>query len=265
MRTNTGLRLPISRTPAPSVDSLTRPDGPVGNGWIDGHAWDPSAYEPLGIKDGSIVCTDPRARLAYNPDKIYSADQINGAHPPPANEMHQGIGCVWREMETRKIKVRALWSGQWATMAGHHAEASPLLHVTPGTEMHGVGVWTSTFSMNEFVSEFPLLLYGTLGNPAEAFDTPYNAAFPGGHTDGTPRWIEMRSDGEATTVWMSHLATGIMTQASFSGGQGLTPIPIPVELKMSTLHGVAIDTHFCFPHEEIPDIPVIGKVVMSPE
>src|SRR5574338_445346 len=110
--TSTGVPLfssastPIGRTPSVFVDSFQRPNGPLGNNWIDGHDWDNTAYEPLGIYNGAAVVRDATARVGAT----YAADQTTN-NPPLNGEQYAGIGCAWRDIGTASVYCEVEWSG----------------------------------------------------------------------------------------------------------------------------------------------------------
>jgi hypothetical protein len=225
----TALRGPLTFT-----DFTARPDGTLGNGWVDGHTWDPSVFEPLGITDGAVVCTDPRARTGA----VYAANQAQSA-PPAGGEQYQGIGCAWRPTIYDAPTVTITWSG---LLTPDHVEAAPCVHFAPGTDEHCLGVWVSKFGAQ------PLLLLATIGNPPEDVAVLDYASFS--HTEGTDRQIEIRSTGTAVTVWLDGAQVSLV-------GAGTTPVAVPTALRGSTLHGLAVDTHLVADPGDIPTLPAI--------
>lgn len=60
------------------------------------------------------------------------------------------------------------------------------------------------------------------------------------HTEGTPREITAESNGAAVRFFMD--GTPVKLDKA-----GYAPLPIPAELRGSTLHGFAVDTHCVSP------------------
>jgi hypothetical protein len=229
----TALRGPLS-----SVDWRTWPDGSPGNGWIDGHTWNPAIYDPVGVRDGAIVCTDPTARTGAN----YALDQT--VTPPAGGQQHVGIGCMWRPTIYTAPTVTITWAGYNQSAAW--IEATPLIHVTPGTTEHGFGMWLSRFGSD---GGPPFVIAGSIGNPPEVFGSLVLATASFTHaTQGQERTFEMRSTGTGVTGWMDGV------QLSFST-YGTGPIPIPTALRGSTMHGLAVDTHLTTDWDDIPLFP----------
>lgn len=227
--------------------------------WIRGHVWDPTVFEPLGVdSDGWVICADPEAR--GDNGITYESNQFN-EHPYSSGNAHVGIGCAWRDFGTTEVSVKLEWSGNFDLTSGNHVEAAPLLHVVPGTSEHAVGVWLSSVPLGpdenippNYASEIPALFFGTIGNPPEAFDLIYLDSFPGdgSHVDGTPRIIEVISDGTTITVFMDDVEC-------FTGDT----LTVPVALQGSTLHGAAVDTHFGYPWANIVNIPVFRNLEVT--
>jgi hypothetical protein len=203
--------------------------------WVDGHDYDDTAYEETGLLAGGLVCANPESRVGAD----YLADQDV---PPPGldNGQYLGIGCAWVQTPYRAARVSVVWSGEWDDPL--HLEASPLMHVTPGTSTHGIGAWTAV------LFDTPTLMVGTIGNPPELFNVIDLASFE--HTQGTEVHVELRSDGEGVTVWLDGEQLA-MTSA------GYDPVEIPTELKSSRLHGFAYDAHLATP-ASIPSTPVLS-------
>jgi hypothetical protein len=227
------------RGPLASTDFTTKADADVlGNGWVDGHAWDPDVYEPLGVRDGAVVCTDPMAR-----DVVYDLENQEGIGDGSVEGNLLGIGCAWRPTIYDAPTVTMTWAGYNTPAAW--CEASPLIHVVPGTPEHGMGVWCSAFLTSGF------LIVGSISNPSHDIHERVYAVAGFAHTTGTPREIQIRSDGEAVTIWLDG------SQVSMSNGYGLNPIPVPAALLGSRLHGLAVDAHLTSDPEIIPTIPSI--------
>jgi hypothetical protein len=209
----------------------------LGNGWVDGHTWDPSVYEPLGIREGGVVISDPQARGIP-----YGTDQTEN---PPSDGAYLGIGCAWRQTIHEAPTVKVTWAGY---LNPDHTEGAACINFVPGTSEHCFGVWAS-----EFLGS-PALLFATIGNPPEDVDIIAVGGFS--HTEGTPREIEIRSNGTGATGWVDGV------QVSMSGGYNLNPVPIPSALLGSTMHGLALDCHFVTP-ANIPTLPVVRNWSIS--
>lgn len=227
-----GLRTPTDQW----IDAFNRPDGPLGNGWTDGHDWDPDVFEPTGILSGAVVCADPTARSGTYVDYGEVAD--------PGVTMYHGIGCAWRDFGVTTIRASYEWSGIWTEPT--HTEGGPLLHVTPGTPEHGIGVWET------IVGSAAVLAVATIANPPEDWGHPSNPVLDTAvvrHAEGQRRSVELRSNGTGVTCWLDGAQVRLATN-------GLSPVPIPANLVGSTLHGFCFDTHAVSVLEDIPTTPV---------
>lgn len=215
----------FARSPRALTDRF--PDvGPLGSPWVDGHDYDDTAYEPLGVTAQGVVVSDPMARVGaeYAPNQNVAPGDLDG-------KQYLGVGCAWREtgFTTARVGVR--------TRGVSGLTAAPLCHVTPGSTEHGIGSWWG------FLGGQWLASIEAIGNPPEALTTYDFGVFtppPGG-----PTWVEMRSDGTGVTVWIDGAQVQML-------GSGFAPYPIPAPLLGSTLHGFALDTHFHTPVESIP-------------
>lgn len=175
--TSTGVAL--GRKSVNFLDSFDRPNGELGNGWIDGHAWNSAVYDPVGIYNGSAVISNATARTGA----VYAQDQFTH-HPPLNGEQHTGIGCAWQDFGTCSVYVEVEWSGLIDIEAGHHVEGSPVVCVVPSTPEHGLGIWPSERYNT------PCFFIASIGNPPEYFpNVIYDYAPVGPHTDGTPRML----------------------------------------------------------------------------
>ena len=238
-------------------DAFDRADGPLGDGWINGHDVMPTVFEPLGIYGGAVVVSDPRARAA---DSAYAADQHSGTGD---GKLLESIGCAWRETGSTMVSVKIKWSGNWEydenavypAQSGHHAEATPLMYVTPGHPKHGFGAWPSSFAANG--DKVPLWIVGYIGNPPEDFNDYVVDTALFTHTDGTPRDIEIRAVAPGQVIL---LMDGVQVSL---GTHGLNPVTIDPELAGSTLHGVAVDSHFVWPRTDVPTTKAIEEVTIS--
>ena len=230
--------LPPSR---PFSDSFRRPNGALANGWIEGWAATGN-FSQLGLHGGAVTMIGPTIR--------------NGTYPPPCNstsgsippgDIIAGVGCAWRETGATSIAVSVRWSGLW--QFPHHIESSPLLHVTPGTLSFGMGIWPSILYGK------PVFLVGAIGDPGRFFDVMDAALF--NHTDGHPREISVQSDGAALRFFLDGAAVKL-------NKAGYGPLPIPPELRGSTLHGFAVDTHCVSPYQRATDLPAITEFKATP-
>jgi hypothetical protein len=225
-----------ARAPYRSVDWTVADDADrLGQGWVDGHDWDPTAFEPVGIRDGAMVVTDPQARTGAT----YNANQNQAAPEMYASgQQYLGIACAWRETGLVAPTVTYTWSGHHSPQ---HVETAPLINVTPGHPDHAFGAWTS------MVLGAPVIYVGVIGSPPELFDIDDLGGFS--HTTGTPRVVQLRSNGTGVTVWID----GVQISMSVNG---LNPVPIRAALLGSTKHGVAIDAHLASP-AAIPTVPAV--------
>ena len=158
----------------------------------------------------------------------------------PPCDLIAGVSCAWRDLQTASITVRVKWSGMWQNP--HHTEAGPLLHITPGTRAFGVGIWPS------YLYDVPCLFIGTIGDPGRLFAPMDAAAF--NHTDGQPRDITIRSDGKGLRFFVD----GIPVKLDKAG---YAPFPVPAELRGSTRHGFAVDTHCVDPYSAATTLPAV--------
>ena len=190
-------------------DDFDRPDSAsIGNGWTDGSTFAPHTYAPLGVRDRQVYCSDPLA--------------------PAGRE--RAIGCCWRDLGTVDVQATIVVPPQ----STHFREATPLLHVTPGTPTHGFGAWLSTFHGK---SHLGFLLVGTIGNPIEDFHAVATATYT---RDDRPHVLTIRSEGGRVTVYYDGLQ---LVMADHPGGAALPEINVPSELRRSTMHGLAVDCH----------------------
>jgi hypothetical protein len=199
-------------------------DQGVGNGWTDGAAFDPTTFAPLGVREGALHCAAPLAPTG--PEK--------------------GIGCCWRDIGCTDVEATIVVPPQ----TGHFREATPLLHVTPGSPEHGFGAWLSTFHGKAHLG---FLIVGTMGNPVEDFACVATATYL---RDDQPHALTIRSVGG----FASCLYDGVPLQlADHPGGDPIPHVPIPAALRGSTLHGVAVDCHL-EPDEAAMMLPVVDDV-----
>jgi hypothetical protein len=224
----------------PFSDPFRRADGALGNGWTEGWAATGN-FSQLGLHDGAVTMIGPTIR--------------NGTYPPPCNATSGSIppgdllvaGCAWRETGATSITVSVRWSGLW--QFPHHIESSPLLHVTPGTLSFGMGIWPAILYGK------PVFLVGAIGDPGRLFDVMDAAVF--NHTDGHPRDISVQSDGAALRFFLDGAAVKL-------NKAGYDPLPIPPELRGSTLHGFAVDTHCVSPYQRATGLPAITEFKATP-
>lgn len=223
-------------------DTFDRPDGPLGPAWVDGHEVFPGSFEPLGVYGGAVVVADPMTRPG-----VYDGLPSSG-NPPTGGRLYPGIGCAWRDTGSTAPRVLVRWAGDVGISERTHIEATPLLHVSPGTARFGFGCWLSEFSEgNGFI------LAGYIGDPPESFASWMVATHAMSHTDGQPRDFELRSSG--TTV-QAFLDGELLT--AWSNGYGDT-LPLHADVQGSTLHGFAVDAHFTDP-ALVPTSPAVLSV-----
>jgi hypothetical protein len=224
------------------IDTFNRVDGVLNNGWAEGWAATKN-FSKIGIFSNAVAVVAPTIR--------------NGTYPPPGNdtcsamvpgEMLAGIGCAWRETGATSVTVSIRWSGLWRFP--HHIEAAPLLHVTLGTRSFGIGVWPSILYGK------PVFFIGTIGNPGCLFDPLDVAVF--NHTEGQPRLITAESNGAALRFFLDGAPVKLAKA-------GYEPLPIPAELRGSTLHGFAVDTHCVSPYCIATRLPAITEFKIQPE
>ena len=227
----------------PFSDAFNRADGALNNGWVEGWAATKN-YSKLGIFNHAVAVVAPTIR--------------NGTYPPPSNdtcnvaiipgEILAGIGCVWRETRSTSVTVSIRWSGLWGFP--HHIEAAPLLHITPGTQSLGIGIWPAV------LYDKPVFFIGTIGNPGCLFNPIDAAVF--NHTDGTPREITAESNGAALRFFLDGSPIKLAKA-------GFASLPIPAELRGSTLHGFAVDTHCVSPYQSATRLPAITEFRIKTE
>jgi hypothetical protein len=205
-------------------DDFERPDSrSVGNGWTDGSTFDPDEFAPLGIKSAQLCCSDPMA----------------------PTDTEKGIGCCWRDLATTDIQATILVT----PLGSHFREASPLLHVVPGTSTHGFGAWLSTFHGKPNLG---FLLVGTMGNPLVRFHALATSTFP---RDDSVHLLSVRSVGGQVTCYFDGVRMSLSANPS---REPVDSVAVPEELAGSTLHGLAIDCHL-EPEETMADPVVIDS------
>lgn len=238
----------IIGTPYLFRDTFNRADGAIGNGWTDGHDYNPT-YCPLGISSNALAAIDP-------------TNNSNAGNEPPSQPPYDGIGCIWRETGVTDIQVTITVLPQ----ADNWRECTPLLHVTPGTERHGVGAWLSTFG--SLPSGF--LLVGYIGNPATLFGTATHNLAVGSFTrSASPQTFTLRSVGGQIYPFMNGTPIAMTLSQNPEGGTlgAISSFPVHSSLAASTLHGIAVDTHIeggdSVGADGELDSPVVDEVWMS--
>lgn len=221
-------------------DSFGRPDGTLGNGWVEGWAATGN-YSELGLHSGAVAMVGPTIRNGTYPPPCNTTRGLDGSAVPPG-DIIAGVGCAWRQTGRTAISASIRWSGLW--QIPRHIEATPLLHVTPGTRAFGMGIWPG-----ELYGK-PVFLVGAIGNPGRFFEPMDAAVF--NHSDGQPRTITVVSDGAALRFFLD----GAPVKLSKAG---YDPLPVPEELRGSTLHGFAVDTHCVSPYQRATKLPAITK------
>ncbi len=231
------------------TDEFERKDAAtLGNEWLDCHSQKPSAFEPLGIRNGGVVVPNPFTRPG-----VYDSTPPSG-HPPKDGKLFPGIGCATVETGTTTVSVKVIWSGNWGVEHAppvSHVEATPLLYVTPSNPRFGFGAWPS-----ELYGK-PIIFVGYIAAPVENFEVITYAVLPGKHVTGTPREVELRAEEPGkVTMWVDG------QQISFESGIGLAPIEVDPTMIHSTRHGFAVDAHFVNPPTNIPTLKSIEAVTI---
>ena len=235
-------------TALPFSDSFHRPAGTLNNGWSEGWAATGN-YSKLGIFDSAVVVVGPtiiRKGKYPPPGTTTPGTEPSGCAELSAGEIFPGIGSAWRETGAPSVTVSITWSGLWRFP--HHIEAAPLLHITPHTQSFGIGIWPSILYTK------PVMFIGTIGNPGHFFDPMDAAVF--NHTEGQPRKISVQSNGAALRFFLD----GVPIKLAKAGDD---PLPIPPELRGSTLHGLAVDTHCVSPFQAATRLPAITEVSIN--
>lgn len=229
-------------------DDFTGTDGTLPSGWSDGHDYD-LTFAPLGISGNNLACIDPTNH--DNPPDI-----------PFEGTTYSGIGCIDRETGVTDIEVQV----GILPLNGHHHEAACLLHITEGTERHGVGVWTSSpGQIYDPGGSSGVFFAGYIANPVTDFgiqppDGPGHDLLVGTYSrPATASVLTVRSVGGQMSAFFNNAP---ITFTWVYGGSGTTQsVPIHAELVDSTRHGVAIDTHL--DDLEDQDAPLITGVWMA--
>ena len=227
-------------SPSPVVfnDSFSRPDGSLGNEWVEGWAATGN-YSRLGLHSGAVAMVDPTIRNGTYPPPC---NTIPGSSTVPPGDIIAGVGCAWRDAGATSVSVSIRWSGLW--QFPHHIEATPLLHVTPGSREFGIGIWPAE------LYEKPVFLVGAIGNPGRFFKPLDAAVF--NHTDGQPRTITVHSNGTSLRFFLD----GAPVQLTKAGYE---PLAVPEELRGSTMHGFSVDTHCVSPYHRATRLPAITQ------
>jgi len=227
--TQTGELIGVGPGPNQWIDGFRRANGDLGLDWIDIKTLAPNSYEPVGVYNHGVVCLDAKTRPG-----VYAADQLT--EPGDLDgELYYGIGGAVRETGSTEIRIDCNYNGLWTPPV--HTEGGPLFHVTPGTDAFGFGYWLTIVSGNG------ILAVGDLGDPPEEWAPVGAVAFP-------------VTEGEDVTIGGYSNGTGILSY--INGIQipmspfGLDPIPVPVELQESTLHGFCFDTHLVDDYLDVP-------------
>lgn len=206
-------------------EPFTGADNTLPAAWTDGHAYN-TTYAPLSILTNTLTCNDP-------------TNNTNTGEQSPGYP-YDGIGCIWRDMGVVDISATLRVTG----LDTSYREATPLLHVTPGTSRHGLGAWLSTPSPPAATTN-GVLLVGYIANPASDFGiqpTPGHQLAVGGFTRTATTTLTMRSVGGNVTCIVNGSP---ITLTWIFGGTGTTAtFPVDASLSASTKHGIAVDNHF---------------------
>jgi hypothetical protein len=165
--------------------------------------------------------------------------------PDPA-DAYGGIGCMYGDFHTEEGSFAVDFTGR---PDGEGVEATPLLHVTPGTTEFGFGAWATELWTVE------ILLVGTIGSPPEAFEATH-VAFLG--QEWTPGELRLETNlvdeglpterSVVTAYFEDELQTFFTIADAGTQLNPLTELEVPEVLQGSTMHGFALDSHLAGDH-----------------
>lgn len=214
---------------SPTVyEPFTGADDTLPSQWIDGHSY-ATTYAPLSILSNTLTCNDPT-------NNTNTGDQSPG-YP------YDGIGCIWQDFGSGWADVSV--TVKVVGLSTSYREATPLIHVVPGTSRHGLGAWLSSAGPPSGSQVNGALLVGYIANPASDFGiqpTPGHQLALGTFTRTEPTTLTLRSVSGNVSIFINGAP---ITMTWVFGGSGTTAtFPVDASLLGSTLHGVAVDTHF---------------------
>jgi len=230
----TATRAATFRDRFPTVGELAAP-------WRQHADYHPEMFDRVGVVPGGVATTGLTRPDHGGPPWVPNPGNVGGAadyqdHPGYAVP---GIGGASIETHSESVVVSLTYGGYYDHSGGLHTEATPLLHITPGTAEFGVGCWFFT------VGPYDWAVLGTVGAPPEGFSWFDLAQVP--MTDGAHPVFTIDSDGETLTVAVDGV------QVSFLGA-GLNRVPVPEPLLGSTRHGFSIDQHIVDYTAGAPDL-----------
>lgn len=204
------------------VDWWDRPDGELGNGWIDASDANPTWWDRLALVDHAPVVPNPGRGL------IVSSPAGRAAF---YRDFGPGAGA--------EVAVSVVWSGR------RPLEGSPLLHVNPEATEFGLGAW--------YFSHRSVVLVAAVGRAPD--ELVIIQELPVDHVHGLRRRVELRSHGDTFSVWISANDVRFDDDAdpdlhpTADTGSGIPMLrvgldyPIPASLRGSTMHGGSIDVN----------------------
>jgi hypothetical protein len=193
-------------------------------GWDNAYDYDPVAFDDVQlVKIGNrywLTCPDPDD----GPNNVADRAAAHGARYKD-----------WGAWAADNVRVRVYWS------ASRPAEATPLIHVVEGTTSFGVGMWPFYDLYPAAPGATSVWLLGVIGSnntnfPGAGYDYALLTAdelakYSDTSNPSAPVPIDLVSVGNTVTVWVD----GVQIP-------GLS-ITVPVELRGSSVHGVAIDNN----------------------
>lgn len=193
-------------------------------GWDNAYDYDPVAFDDVQLtKIGNrywLTCPDPDD----GPNNVANRAAAHGARYKD-----------WGAWAADNVRVRVYWS------ASRPAEATPLIHVVEGTTSFGVGMWPFYDLYPAAPGATSVWLLGVIGSnntnfPGAGYDYALLTAdelakYSDTSNPSAPVPIDLVSVGNTVTVWVD----GVQIP-------GLS-ITVPVELRGSSVHGVAIDNN----------------------
>lgn len=211
------------------IDNWDRPDGELGNDWIDAHREHPTWWDEFELRNQAPVLPNPDRGLIVQPDNAAGRAAFYKDFGPGAES---------------DVAVSIVWSGLYPL------EATPLLHVNPDADEFGLGAWPFAASGD--------MLIGTVGRRPDQFSIIQRVRF--GHVNEMHRRLELRSRDNAFSVWISvrDVRSTFNDDLAFrrdisreliSTDTGLMMMkigldyPIPESLRGSTMHGAAVDVN----------------------
>ena len=193
-------------------------------GWDNAYDFDPVAFDDVQlVKIGNrywLTCPDPDD----GPNNVANRAAAHGARYKD-----------WGAWAADNVRVRVYWS------ASRPAEATPLIHVVEGTTSFGVGMWPFYDLYPAAPGATSVWLLGVIGSnntnfPGAGYDYALLTAdelakYSDTSNPSAPVPIDLVSVGNTVTVWVDGVRI-----------PGLS-ITVPVELRGSSVHGVAIDNN----------------------